>query len=105
LHEPNEKGECLFEGSVPAIPGGAPAVWLEVEERAKAKRIIIDDVVAQPAPPGMSTRSLNLATKTKAPLRQPFVSDWLRKHRRFGLPPKTGPEMPLPSLSQRLRER
>ncbi|MBK6696938.1 MAG: hypothetical protein IPG50_32850 [Myxococcales bacterium] len=102
----DERGECFFEGSAASLPGGSPAVWLEVAGNAKAKSIVVDDVVALPvAGNGASLRSLALSFATRAPARLPFVADWVKRNRRFGLPPKTGPEIPAPSAKQRRLER
>jgi hypothetical protein len=91
--EVDEAGNCHFEAMVKSLPGGAPAVWLELSSKAKAKRVIVDDVVALPAS-GMQSRSLHFTEKASAPLRLPAISQWIRTHRRFGLPPTTGPENP-----------
>lgn len=103
--EADESGVCHFEGTVPALAGGAPAVWLELADGAKSKRMVVDDVVAMPAEPGVaSSRSLT-AYRAKLPQRLPFVADWLRRHRRFGLPPVASPDAPPPSKKQRLVHR
>lgn len=101
----DESGQCHFEANAPTFVDAQPAVYLEISSSSKVTRVLVDDVVALPlAPDAQLTRSLTMASPA-AVARASILTDWLRRHRRFGLPPETGPERPLLRLRDRLRAR
>lgn len=102
----DETGQCHFESAVAGYPGGAPAVWLEVADRAKVTSITVDEVVALPLPTNAAQlMSFRPGERAEPPAKLASVAAWWHAHRRFGLPPVTGPERPQKTPAMERRER
>lgn len=102
---PDDSGQCHFEGAVPSAPGGSPAVYLEVADRSKVTSIVVDEVVALPIVAGAQQAQSFQRHEDRAPARLAMIVDWIKKSRRFGLPPITNPDYPAPTKKERDRER
>ena len=80
-------------------------MWLEIASSSTVTRIIVDDVVADLAP---SESPMRLATNlARVPASKSFVGAalWWKRHRRFGLPPRQGPDSAPVSERDRLLAR
>ncbi|MFO0673221.1 MAG: hypothetical protein U0235_26995 [Polyangiaceae bacterium] len=99
-------GQCHFTSTVSSYAGGAPALWLHVQDSSKVTGMIVDDVVALPvAPNAAQLMSFQPAVRAVPQPRLLSAAAWWRTHRRFGLAPTTGPERPAPTDAMKRRER